>query len=396
MKTDEPFMKIALDLAATCKGKTSPNPVVGAVLVKEGQIVGTGVHRKAGEPHAEVHAFRMAGEHAKDATLYVTLEPCSHYGKTPPCAELICGSGVRRVVAAMEDPNPLVAGRGFQILRRHGIEVEVGVMKAEAERLNERFVLNMTQRRPFIISKVAMTLDGKLAAQTGHSQWITGEQARCEVHRLRSEVDAILVGIGTVLADNPRLTARLPDNRKHPVRVILDSHLRLPVSAHVADCTEAKTWVAAKEGADSAKAHELRQRGIEILFVPEGRDGLDLRALADLLYEKGITDLLVEGGSEINGSLLRAGLIDKWVIYIAPKLLGGRNSLTPFGGADVEKMDDALDVHIHSIRKAGDDLCITAYPANRSSRHEAVCHDSGDFAGMNAMERIFHDPIMQR
>ncbi|MGG1659221.1 bifunctional diaminohydroxyphosphoribosylaminopyrimidine deaminase/5-amino-6-(5-phosphoribosylamino)uracil reductase RibD [Brevibacillus sp. NRS-1366] len=365
MKMDEHFMKIALDLAATCRGKTSPNPVVGAVLVKEGQIVGTGAHLKAGDPHAEVHAFRMAGEHGKGATLYVTLEPCSHFGKTPPCAKLVCNSGVSRVVVAMEDPNPLVAGRGLQMLRRHGIEVEVGILKEEAELLNERFVHNMTKRRPFIISKVAMTLDGKLAAHTGHSQWITGERARSEVHQLRSEVDAILVGIGTVLLDNPQLTARLPGNRKHPIRVILDSQLRLPPTAHVADCSEAKTWVVAKEGANPDKARELREQGVDILFVPTVGGGLDLHTLADILYKRGITDLLVEGGSEVNGSFLRAGLIDKWIIYIASKILGGRNSLTPYSGVDVEMMHDALDVHIHSIRQAGDDLCITAYPANR-------------------------------
>lgn len=365
MNMDEHYMRIALDLAATCIGKTSPNPVVGAVLVKDGQIVGTGVHRKAGEPHAEVHAFQMANEHAKDATLYVTLEPCSHHGKTPPCVDLVCRSGVRRVVAAMKDPNPLVAGRGLHKLREHGIEVEVGVLKAEAERLNERFIHNMTKRRPFMISKVAMTLDGKLAAHTGHSQWITGEAARSEVHRLRSEVDAILVGIGTVLADNPRLTARLPGNRKHPIRVILDSQLRLPLDAHAADCSEAKTWVAAKEGADPDKAQRLREQGVEILSVPASGDGLDLQALADILYERGVTDVLVEGGSEVNASFLRAGLIDKWVIYVASKILGGRNSLTPYSGADVEKMDEALDVRIHSVRHAGDDLCITAYPASR-------------------------------
>lgn len=362
MNPDQHYMKLALDLAATASGKTNPNPVVGAILVKDGQVVGVGFHRKAGEPHAEVHAFRMAEGYTNGATLYVTLEPCSHYGKTPPCAELVASSGVTRVVVAMQDPNPMVAGRGIQLLRDTGIEVEVGVLEEEAKRLNERFVHNMTKRRPFIISKVAMTLDGKLAASPGHSKWVTGEEARREVHRLRNEVDAILVGINTVLADNPRLTTRLPEKGKNPVRVILDSNLRLPEDAHITDCTAAKTWIATKEDADPEKVNRLKQKGLEILFVPSTRLGLDLRRLSEMLYEKGITDLLVEGGSEVNASFLRASLIDKWLIYIAPKVLGGRGSLTPYGGPDLETMDEALNVRIHSVRQIGEDLCITAYP----------------------------------
>ena len=211
MKNDQYYMQLALDLAASAKGKTNPNPLVGAVIVKDGSIVGTGLHRKAGEPHAEVHAFRMAGEHAKDATLYVTLEPCSHFGKTPPCANLVKESGVKRVVVAMQDPNPSVAGRGINLLRDAGIEVEVGVLEEQARRLNERFIHNMLTSRPFVISKFAMTLDGKIATYSGHSQWITGEEARENVHELRNEVDAILVGIGTVLKDNPALTTRLKE-----------------------------------------------------------------------------------------------------------------------------------------------------------------------------------------
>ena len=210
MNTDQYYMQLALDLAASAKGKTNPNPLVGAIIVKDGVIAGTGIHRKAGEPHAEVHAFRMAGEYAKGATLYVTLEPCSHYGKTPPCANLVKDSGVSRVVVAMQDPNPEVAGRGIALIRDAGIEVQVGVLEEKAKRLNERFIHNMITNRPFVISKFAMTLDGKLATHKGHSKWITGEPSRHHVHQLRNEVDAILVGIGTVLADNPSLTTRLP------------------------------------------------------------------------------------------------------------------------------------------------------------------------------------------
>lgn len=254
MNNDQYYMKLALDLAASAKGKTNPNPVVGAVIVKDGVIAGTGIHRKAGEPHAEVHAFKMAGDYAKDATLYVTLEPCSHYGKTPPCANLVKESGVRRVVVATQDPNPEVAGRGISILRDAGIEVEVGVLEKEAQRLNERFIHNMITNRPFVISKYAMTLDGKLATHTGHSKWITGEESRHSVHLLRDEVDAILIGIGTVLADNPSLTTRLPEGGgKNPIRIILDSELRVPLDANVVQVSDAKTVIVTQENASVDK-----------------------------------------------------------------------------------------------------------------------------------------------
>ncbi|MFF2289764.1 bifunctional diaminohydroxyphosphoribosylaminopyrimidine deaminase/5-amino-6-(5-phosphoribosylamino)uracil reductase RibD [Peribacillus butanolivorans] len=363
MNNDQYYMKLALDLAASAKGKTNPNPVVGAVIVKDGVIAGTGIHRKAGEPHAEVHAFKMAGDYAKDATLYVTLEPCSHYGKTPPCANLVKESGVRRVVVATQDPNPEVAGRGISILRDAGIEVEVGVLEKEAQRLNERFIHNMITNRPFVISKYAMTLDGKLATHTGHSKWITGEKSRHSVHLLRDEVDAILIGIGTVLADNPSLTTRLPEGGgKNPIRIILDSELRVPLDANVVQVSDAKTVIVTQENASVDKIAALSEKGIEFIIVPKTDAGLDLRILMEELYKKGITDVLLEGGSEVNASFLRAGLIDKYLIYVAPKLLGGRNSLTPFSGINVDTMDEAMDVSISSVDMSGEDICIIAYP----------------------------------
>jgi diaminohydroxyphosphoribosylaminopyrimidine deaminase / 5-amino-6-(5-phosphoribosylamino)uracil reductase len=365
MNMDHYFMKMALDLAATAKGKTNPNPVVGAILVKDGMIVGSGLHRRAGEPHAEVHAFRMAGEHAKGATLYVTLEPCSHFGKTPPCAHLVKESQVIRVVVAMQDPNPQVAGQGIGLLREAGIEVEVGVLEKEAKLLNERFIHNMLTKTPFVISKVAMTLDGKIAAYNGHSKWITGEKARQNVHVLRNEVDAILVGIGTVLADDPMLTTRLETGGKSPIRIVLDSDLKTPVEAKITNCYDAKTWIVIKEGLESEKIKILEQKGVEFLSIPKTATGLDLSVLMNQLYEKGVTDLLVEGGSEINGSFLRAGLIHKFFVYVAPKLLGGRDSLTPFTGNNVETMDQALDVAFHSVENFGEDILITAYPSKR-------------------------------
>lgn len=371
MKLDQQFMKLALDLAGTASGKTNPNPVVGALIVKDGQVVGAGVHRKAGEPHAEVHAFRMADGYTEGATLYVTLEPSP---QSSPCIELVLNSGVARVVVAMEDPNPKVAGRGIQLLRENGIEVDVGVLGKEAELLNERFVHNMSKRRPFIISQVAMTLDGKIAASTGHSKWVTCDETQLVVHKLRNKVDAILVGINTVLADDPLLTTRLPEESgKNPIRVILDSNLRLPEDAKVTDCSEAMTWVVTKEGADPGRVHMLQQKGIEVLFVPVNRFGLDLHALSDMLYQRGVTDLLVEGGSEVNGSFLRANLIDKWMIYIAPKVLGGRQSFSPYGGSDLELMDDAVRVKIQSVQQIGEDICITAYPNYDYSMSKISC-----------------------
>ncbi|KMY52450.1 bifunctional diaminohydroxyphosphoribosylaminopyrimidine deaminase/5-amino-6-(5-phosphoribosylamino)uracil reductase RibD [Peribacillus loiseleuriae] len=362
MKTDQEYMQLALDLASTAKGKTNPNPVVGAVIVKDGVIVGTGIHRKAGEPHAEVHAFKMAGDYARGATLYVTLEPCSHFGKTPPCANLVKESEVSRVVVATQDPNPSVAGRGIGLLREAGIEVEVGVLEKEALLLNERFIHNMKTKRPFVISKVAMTLDGKLATHAGHSQWITGEEARFSVHQLRNEVDSILVGIGTVIADDPSLTTRLPEGGKSPIRIILDSQLRTPLEAKVTDCKEAKTWIVTAEGTDAEKRAALIGKGVELIDVPLTETGLNLEFLLNELYRRGVTDVLVEGGGEINASFLRAGLIDKYIVYVAPKVLAGKHSLTPFSGLDAETMDEAIDLSFHQIDKIGDDLCITAYP----------------------------------
>lgn len=365
MKTDEQYMQLALDLAASAKGHTNPNPLVGAVIVKDGVIVGTGLHRKAGEPHAEVHAFRMAGERAKGATLYVTLEPCSHYGKTPPCANLVKESEVSRVVVAMQDPNPDVAGRGIQLLRNAGVEVTVGLLEAQARRLNERFIHNMLTSRPFIISKYAMTLDGKIATHTGHSKWVTGEAAREDVHQIRHEVDGILVGVGTVIADNPSLTTRLKGGKgKNPVRIIMDSSLRTRENANILNVEEAKTIIVCGENVDRKKIAVFEEKGVNVLPVRSGCNGLDIDDMLAKLYQLGITDILVEGGSTVNASFLQSGAINKYIIYVAPKVLGGRLSLTPIGGYSAVSMDEAFDVEFDSIEKIGQDLRIIAYPKN--------------------------------
>lgn len=366
--TDAQYMQMALDFARVAQGQTNPNPLVGALLVKDGRIVGFGAHLKAGEPHAEVHAFRMAGEHAQGATLYVTLEPCSHHGKTPPCADLVVQSQVKRVVVAMEDPNPLVAGRGIQRIREAGIEVEVGVLQEQALQLNERFLHNMRTKRPFVVVKTAMTLDGKIAAHTGDSRWITGPSAREAVHRLRHEVDGILVGIGTVLADDPELTTRLPEGGgRNPTRILLDSRLRIAESAKVLDVSVAPTWIVTAPGVDEAKSARLRERGVEILTVPDQ----NLAHLMELLYQQGITHLLVEGGATVNGAFLQAGLIDKVMAFVAPKLIGGAQAPTPYGGAGFAKMSEALLLRDITVTQYGDDLCICGYPAQGGDK--SVC-----------------------
>lgn len=370
MKTDQDYMHLALQLAASARGNTNPNPLVGAVIVKDGVIVGTGLHRKAGEPHAEVHAVNMAGDHAKDATIYVTLEPCSHYGKTPPCANLLKESGVKRVVVATEDPNPEVAGRGIRLLRDAGIEVEVGVLQQEAQKLNERFIHNMLTERPFVVAKFAMTLDGKIATYNGHSQWITSEEARADVHELRHEVDGILVGVQTVLNDNPKLTTRLQDRQgRNPIRVVLDSHLKTPVDAYVADTKVARTIIVTSLNSDEEKAQQLEGNGVEIIRVEKQVAGLNIDELLKALYKKGITHLLVEGGGNVNASFLRSGFIDQYIVYIAPKVLGGKNSITPFTGSDVETIDLASQLEFDEVTRIGEDLRIVAYP-KKAQTHE--------------------------
>jgi len=360
---DEKYMQLALDLAASAKGNTNPNPLVGAVIVKNDIIVGTGLHRKAGEPHAEVHAFRMAGEHAKNATLYVTLEPCSHFGKTPPCANLVKESGVSRVVVAMQDPNPTVVGRGIQLLRDAGIAVEVGVLEQQARRLNERFIHNMLTKRPFVISKFAMTVDGKIATHTGHSKWVTGDAAREDVHHIRHEVDGILVGVGTVIADNPSLTTRLSEGYgKNPTRIIMDSLLRSPLDANVFNTEEAPTILVCSNEVSQEKVDSFTDKGLTVLPIEKNERGLNIDEMLARLYEHGITDILLEGGSKVNASFLQQGAIDKYVIYVAPKVLGGNLSLTPFAGDNPSFMNEAWDIEFASFDKIGEDLRIIAYP----------------------------------
>lgn len=360
---DAEYMSMALQLAKGAMGQTSPNPMVGAIVVKDQAIVGMGAHLKAGEAHAEVHAIRMAGEKAKGATIYVTLEPCSHYGKTPPCVEAILEAGISRVVVAVLDPNPLVAGNGVRRLAEAGVQVRVGVLEEEARRLNEVFFHYITTRRPFVTVKTASTLDGKIATQTGSSRWITGEAAREEVHRLRRQHDAILVGVNTVIADNPALTTRSEGQelKKQPIRLILDSTLRIPLDARVITDDLAPTWIITTRRASADKSAMLQERGITVVNLEDER--IDIPPMLDRLGELGITSVLVEGGSEVNGAFLQAQAIQKTISYFAMKLVGGAHAPTSYGGPGLEQMADAVMLGNVEIERVGDhDVRIVGYP----------------------------------
>lgn len=358
------YMQMAIDLAAKAKGRTSPNPMVGAVIVKDDKVVGQGYHHKAGTPHAEVHALNEAGFLAQDATMYVTLEPCSHYGKTPPCAYAVAKSGIREIYVAMVDPNPKVAGQGIQILRDTGVTVHVGLLSDKAKKLNEVFLKYITTGEPFVVLKSAVSLDGKIATRTGHSQWVTGEKARLKVHELRDTYDAILVGIGTVLADNPALTTRLPDGGgRDPIRIILDSQARVPIDAQVINGnSRARTIIVTSEKAPNYKVGALRASGVEVWTLP-ARDGLlDIKSMIKEMGRQEITSVLVEGGSKVNASFLEAGLLDKVCWFIAPKFVGGHEAPGAIGGIGIQKMNQATLLEEIEVSTLGEDIYIEGYP----------------------------------
>jgi diaminohydroxyphosphoribosylaminopyrimidine deaminase / 5-amino-6-(5-phosphoribosylamino)uracil reductase len=359
---DEMYMRLALALAEKARGRTSPNPMVGAVVVKGGKVVGRGYHRKAGEPHAEAIALKKAGKAARGATLYVTLEPCSHIDKrTPPCTPLVLQSGVKRVVVAMIDPNPRVSGGGIKALRRHGIDVVTGVMEAEAKILNEAFIKYITTGKPFVTLKIAQTLDGKIATAVGESKWITGEQAREEGHRLRCRNDAILVGINTILSDDPALTTRIPGGRD-PIRVIVDSKLRTPRYAKViTQKSTAKTLIATLDTMSKDNLVRLLDAGAEILLTRGSKGRVDLKYLMKMLGSFGITSVLIEGGATVNASALKSGIVDKVVMFIAPMLMTGRDSLCSIGGTSPARLDQSIGLSDMKSRFVGTDLMIEGY-----------------------------------
>jgi diaminohydroxyphosphoribosylaminopyrimidine deaminase/5-amino-6-(5-phosphoribosylamino)uracil reductase len=361
---DARWMRRALQLAERARGRTTPNPLVGAVLVKEGRVVGEGYHRRAGEPHAEIVALRAAGPEARGAALYVTLEPCSHHGRTPPCSDAVIQAGVARVVAATKDPDPRVNGRGLATLHAAGIEVEVGLLEAQARRQNEVFFKFVTHGLPFVTLKTAMTLDGKIATRTGDSRWVTGERARAYVHRLRAEHDAIMVGIGTARADDPLLTARRHGAR-NPLRVIVDARAELSLASQIGrTLCEVPTVVATTVAAPAARRSALREAGAEVVELP-GADGrVDLKALLQELARRPVTSVLLEGGAELAASMLAAGLVDKVICFIAPKIVGGRDAPGPVGGEGLARMADALPLHHVTCRRFGPDYALTGYPSS--------------------------------
>ena len=367
---DEHYMNMAIELARMAAGQTSPNPIVGAVLVKNGAVVGVGVHLRAGEAHAEVHALCMAGAAAQGATLYVTLEPCSHHGRTPPCADALIAAGVTRVVAAVEDPSPWVAGQGIARLRAAGVAVAVGCLGDEARRDNAAYLHFADGGLPYVTLKLAATLDGFIAASGGESRYITGAAARREVHALRSRVDAVLVGAGTVLQDDPALTVRFPDSQgkeelaaRQPLRVVLDSLLRLPRTARVVQDQAAPTLVACSDRASTEREQALVRQGVEIARHPE-RDGrLELRAVLDGLAARGCRHVLVEGGSILASSFLRARLVNEVWLFHAPLLLGA--GISAFRGPETKSLAEAVKLRITSVRQVGDDWLTIGTPDDR-------------------------------
>ncbi len=355
-------MARALRLAERGLFTTDPNPRVGCVIVRDGEVVGEGWHERAGAGHAEVNALAQAGERARGATVYVTLEPCCHHGRTPPCSDALIAAGVARVVVGMEDPNPQVAGNGVQLLAAAGVEVATGVLAAQVATINPGFIRRMQTGRPFVRCKLAMSLDGRTAMASGESQWITGEAARLDVHRLRARASAIMSGIDTVLADNPSLNARLDDEAVlQPLRVVLDTRLRLPPGARLLGLP-GNTLVLTGT-ADAAKTDALVAQGAEVVTLPLEGDRLELAGMLQYLGEREINEIHVEAGPTLSGALLQAGLVDELVIYVAPHLMGDA-ARGLFSLPGLERMDQRIELSITDIRAVGDDWRVTAIVAN--------------------------------
>lgn len=367
---DRKYMARALQLALRGAGHTRPNPMVGAVLVKDGRIIGEGWHKQYGGPHAEVNAFASATEDPEGATLYVSLEPCSHYGKTPPCADLIIRKKVARVVAALEDPNPLVSGCGFRKLRANGIRVTVGVLAEEGRHINDVFLTYVTRKRPFVLYKAAMSLDGKIACHTGESQWISSEKSREEVQRLRGILSGIMVGAGTVIADNPRLTCRM-EEYENPARIIVDGKLRVPLESRIFH-EPGRNIILTTSEASPEKKKALENLGVELIEVDSEEPGkVDLKSAMLALGIKGIDGILLEGGPTLAASALEAGIIDAVRFYIAQKIIGGREAPSPFAGTGAAHMNEVVPLTDAVYGTSGDDLWIQAYIQREKKEPEA-------------------------
>lgn len=357
---DIEYMRRAMELAERGVGFTNPNPMVGAVIVKGGKVIGEGWHERCGEWHAERNAFKNCAVSAEGATMYVTLEPCCHYGKTPPCTEAIIEHGIARVVIGMEDPNPLVAGKGIALLREAGIEVVCGVEEEALREQNRVFLKYISTKLPWVAMKTAMTLDGKIATRTGDSKWITGAEARAYVHELRHRFMAIVVGIGTAVADDPLLNCRIEGRGvRQPIRVVVDSNARLSLGSQlVKTAGEYRTIVAHTRFALEERVKALRETGVEMLLCKEKEGLVDVRNLLELLGQSGIDSILLEGGGSLNYTFLAEGLADELYAFIAPKIVGGMNAKTPVEGAGMEKMADAINFELTNVLNIGDDVLL--------------------------------------
>ena len=367
MENDTYWMKRVLRLAAKGRGRTSPNPMVGALLVKGDKIIGEGYHAKAGTDHAEIVALRNAGKEAREATLYLNLEPCTHYGKTPPCLPAVIEARVKRVVVGMEDPNPLVTGRGLEGLKQAGINVEAGVLEKECRQLNEAFCKYIPRKEPFVILKAAATLDGKIATREGDSKWISGEMSRSLVHRMRDQVDGVVIGIGTVLRDDPLLTARIKNGRD-PFRIVLDSQLRVPEEAKVIGEFPSKTVIATTELGAQDKMARLKKKGVQVMVLESQQGRVPLKHCLSQLGEMGMMSLLVEGGSQVNSSFLEEGLIDKVLLFFSPRLLGDNEALGIFSGARKMDLTETIPLDGLRVKRIGEDILVEGYPMVPQSR----------------------------
>ncbi len=356
----ESFMQIALDEAIKGCGWVNPNPMVGAVIVKDGEIIGKGYHERYGRPHAERNAIAASSENVSGSTLYVTLEPCCHYGKTPPCTDAIIENGISTVVIGSVDPNQKVAGKGIKILQDHGINVVVGVLEEKCIDINEVFFHYIQSGKPFLSMKYAMTIDGKIATSSGKSKWITDETARAHTHALRHRYSAIMVGIGTVLQDDPLLTCRLPDCR-NPIRIICDSNLRIPENSQIVKtAAEIETYIATV-APDIEKANRLKEKGVRIIHTDQKDGRVNLTQLMDFLGENKIDSVLLEGGAGLHAAALKSGIVNKAYVYIAPKIFGGSNAKTPVGGAGIDDPKDAVRLYKGSCSMLGDDFLLEFY-----------------------------------
>lgn len=357
---DEKFMKLALGLAKKARARTKSNPMVGAVIVKNGKIIGKGYHREYGGAHAEVEAFNSAKD-VRGATMYVTLEPCCHYGKTPPCSERVIKEGIARVVIASLDPNPLVAGKGVEQMRNAGIRVDIGLLDEKQQRMNEKYLYYIKNKMPFILLKSAVTLDGKIATKDGKSKWITSEKSRQFTRKLRGEYQAIMVGINTVIADNPMLTTRIK-GETDPIKIIVDSKLRIPMDSNIVKNGKVEPFIILTDiEADMHKCAKLEKCGAQIVKLPSKDGKPDLVLGMDKLAEQGISSILLEGGGTLNFEMLRNGLVNKCMFVIAPKILGGSNAKTSVEGTGFSQIPDAVKLKNSSIKKIDSDIAIIAY-----------------------------------